>query len=177
MGDYRPKIEERIVKQLARISALLLVALFQTALAPSLWRFRVDWMLIVVVSWTLLSGVTAGLRWAIIGGLALDFLSPLPVGSHLLALLLAVIVAALITEGLPRGHGVVPTATVLLVSLLYGAVLALVMSLDGRPVVWARYPLTILLPGALANGAIALPVYLLLERLHRGDRPDIALET
>ena len=66
MGDRRPKIEQRVIKQLARILALLLVALFQTALAPSIWRLRVDWMLIIVIGWALLAGLASGIRWAII---------------------------------------------------------------------------------------------------------------
>ena len=177
MGDYRPKIEQRVVRHLARIMLLLLLALAQTALAPALWGFRVDWVLVVVICWALLRGLAAGIRWALPGGLALDILSPLPLGSHLLGLLLAVIAVALATDGFPRDNRLIPTMTVLTVSLLYAGTLALIMSMTGRPVAWSRYPVTIMLPAALANGAMALPAYLLLERLSRGSRPDIGFET
>jgi rod shape-determining protein MreD len=176
MGDYRPKIEQRIIRQAARIGALLLLALFQTALAPSVWRLRIDWVLIVVTIWTLMNGLGSGLRWGTIGGLALDFLSPLPVGTHLLALLLAVFMVALISDIMPRENRSVIVVTVLLVSLLYGSLLALVMSIAGWPVVWQRYPLTILLPAALADAALSLPVALVLERIQRTGQPDIAFD-
>jgi rod shape-determining protein MreD len=176
MGDYRPKIEQRIIRQGARISALLLVALFQTALAPSLWRLRIDWMLIIVTVWTLMCGLGPGLRWGVIGGLALDFLSPLPIGAHLLSLLIVVVVVAAISDVLPRENRIVVVVTVLMAGLLYGLALALVMSIAGWPVVWQRYPLTILLPTALADTALALPVALVLQRMHRGGQPDIAFD-
>ncbi len=173
MGDYRPKIEHRLAQRLARICLLLLVALFQTALAPSLWYFRIDWVLVVVVCWGLLRGFAAGVRWSIYGGVALDILSPLPVGSHLLGLLLSVTTVAVATDHFSRDHYILPTLSVLGVSLLYGVVLAAVMAATGRPVLWPRYPATVLAPSALANGAVALPIYLLLGRFSRRDRPVI----
>ena len=177
MGDYRPKLEQRLIHQLARFSLLLLIALFQTALGPSLWRFRIDWVLVVVVCWTLLRGLEAGMRWALYGGLALDVLSPLPAGSHLLSLLLVVITVVVTTEGLPRDNRLTPTLAVVGMSLLYSVALALVMASTGRPVAWARYPFTIMVPGALANAAVTLPTYLILERLSRGSRPNIRFES
>ena len=54
MNEARPKIEERILRQVLWALLMLGVALFQTALAPSIWRFRVDWVLLIVVGWTLL---------------------------------------------------------------------------------------------------------------------------
>ena len=177
MGDYRPKIEQRIVHELRCSAILLVIALVQTGLAPTLWYFRIDWVLLAVVCMTLLHGFVTGLRWALYGGLALDILSPLPLGSHLLGLVLVVTAVAVVTEGFPRDNRLVPTVTVILVSLFYAATLGGVMSAIGRPVVWTRYPITIMLPGALANGALALPVYLLVERLSRGSRAGIELET
>lgn len=176
MGDYRPKIEQRIIRQGARISALLLLALFQAALAPSLWRLRIDWMLIIITIWTLMHGLGPGLRWGVIGGLALDFLSPLPLGTHLLSLLFVVMVVAAISDVLPRENRLVVVVTVLLAALLYGVTLALVMSVVGWPVVWLYYPVTILLPTALADTALALPVALVLERMQRAEQPEIAFD-
>ncbi len=177
MGDYRPKIEQRIAQRLGRICLLLLIALFQTALAPSLWYFRVDWVLVAVVCWGLLSGFAAGVRWSIYGGVALDMLSPLPIGTHLLGLLLSVTTVAVATDRFSRDHYILPTLSVLAISLLYGAVLGVVMTVTGRPVVWERYPISVLVPSALANGVVALPVYLLLGRLNRRNRPDIGFES
>ncbi len=176
MGDYRPKIEQRVALRLRRVCLLLLVALFQTALAPSLWYFRIDWVLVVVVCWGLLRGFAAGVRWSIYGGLSLDLLTPLPMGAHLLALVVSVTLVAIATDRFDREHMILPVVSILAVSLLYGMMLAAAMSVVGRPIVWQHYPLRIVLPTALANSAVALPVYLLLDRFARRNRPEIGWE-
>jgi rod shape-determining protein MreD len=164
------------MRQLGHLVLLLLIALFQTALAPSLWALRIDWVLVVVICWTLLCGFGAGMRWALYGGLTLDLLSSLPIGSHLLALLVSVTAIAVLSDGLPRDNRIIPTGSVLLGSLLYATCLGLIMGGIDRPVAWGRYPLTIILPEALANGVVALPVFLLLDRFNRRNRPDIGFE-
>jgi rod shape-determining protein MreD len=176
MGDHRPKIEQRVVRELALIGLLLLVALFQTALAPALWYFRIDWVLVAVVSWTLIRGLAAGLRWACYGGVMLDLLSPLPIGAHLFALLLAVTIVAVATNSLPRDNRLVPTVSIMLVSLVYALCMGAIMALTGRPVAWSHYPLTVMAPTALANGAATLPVYLLQARFNRPERQEISFD-
>ena len=176
MGDYRLKIEQRVLRELLRMGAMVTVALFQTALAPPLWQFRIDWVLVVVVVLALLRNLASGLHWAVYGGLAIDFLSPLPVGTHLLALVLAVTLATVATEAIQRDNLAVPTVAMIVVSLLYTGISGVVMTLIGLPILWERYPLTIMLPTALVNGMVALPVYLLFERVQRRGRPDINFE-
>lgn len=176
MGDYRLKIEQRFLREVLRMSAMLAVALFQTALAPPLWQFRIDWVLVVVVILALLRNLASGLRWAAYGGLAIDILSPLPLGTHLLALVLAVTLATVGTEAIQRDNMAVPTVAMIVVSLLYTGITGLVMTLIGLPIIWERYPLTIMLPTALVNAMVALPVYLLFERVQRRGRPDINFE-
>ncbi len=161
------------MRQLGRMALLLLLALFQTALAPALWSFRIDWVLVVVVCWTLLRGLGGGMRWALYGGIALDLLSPLPMGAHVLGLTLAATAVAIVTDGFGRDRQMLYTASVLLVSLLYALCLAIVMTTTGRPVAWSRYPLTVILPTALANAAATLPVYFVLDRFARSSRPRI----
>ena len=164
------------MRQIGRMALLLLVALFQTALAPTLWSLRIDWVLVVVVCWTLLRGLGGGIRWALYGGIALDILSPLPIGTHLLGLTLAAATVATVTDGLGRDSRMLHTASVLLVSLLYALCLALVMGVTGRPVAWSRYPVTVMLPAALANTAATLPVYFFLNRFARSSRPQMEFD-
>ena len=77
MRDYRPKIEQRILHQVLRALLLLSLALFQTSLAPTFWRFRVDWVLLAVVGWVLfgnpeiLRGHTVGILMGIASGAAM----------------------------------------------------------------------------------------------------------
>ncbi len=176
MGDNRLKIEQRILREALRMCAMLGVALLQTTLLPPLWSFRIDWVLVVVIVLALLRNLSSGLRWAAYGGLALDLLTPLPMGTHLLALVVAVTTAIVGTEAIRLDNLAVPTIAVLIVSLLYAAITGIVMASIGLPVVWSRYPLTVMLPTALVNAIVALPLYLLLERVQRKGRPDIGFE-
>lgn len=171
MGDYRPKIEQRVLRQMLRIVLLLCLALFQTSLAPTFWRFRADWVLIAIVGWTLLRGLVPGLRWAVYGGLSLDLLAPLPLGSHLLALLLCVIVVAFLTEPLDREQPLLLIAVMLGASLLYAGTLTLILALTGSSLPWHSYALTVLVPTALVNTIVAIPTFALLRRLERRGQP------
>jgi len=175
MGDYRPKIEQRILRQLLRAFMLLCFALLQTSLAPTFWRFRIDWVLIVVVGWTILRGMLPGLRWALYGGLALDMLGTLPVGSHLLALLLCVVTVAFLAEPLDREQPLLVLVCMLVASLIYGVTLALVLPLAGEPVPWQRYLLVVVVPATLINTIVAIPTFALLRRLHRRGRAIITI--
>ncbi len=170
MNTYRPKLERRVLSQVSRAALLLVLALLQTTLLPTVWLFRVNLVLVAVISWTLLSGALAGTRWASYGGVALGLLSPLPLGAHLLGLALAVLVVSVITEELPRDSGVVISGCVLLGSLVNGVVLALSMRLAGQPISWLRYPFTVLIPETLANLLITMPVFAALQRFRRTRR-------
>jgi rod shape-determining protein MreD len=167
MGDYRPKIEQRIMRQLLRAMLLLCLALLQTALAPTFWRFRADWVLIAVIGWTILRGLFPGVRWAIYGGLSLDVLGILPIGSHLLALLICVIIVAVIVEPLDRDQPLLLIGTMLGASLLYGCILALLLPLTGFTVPWQHYALVEIAPTAIINTIVSIPMFALLRRLHR----------
>ena len=96
------------------------LALFDTSLAPTIWRFRVDWVLIVAVGWTLLYGLLPGLRIALYGGVALDLLGSHLLGTHLLGLVLCVLLVALVAEPLDREGQLLTIMMLLGAALLYG---------------------------------------------------------
>ena len=176
MNEARPKIEERILRQVLWALLMLGVALFQTALAPSIWRFRVDWVLLIVVGWTLLRGLVPGLQWAIYGGLTMDFLGALPVGSHLLALLLCVCGIALVAEPLDRDQRLLMSLAMLGAAVLYGLTLMIVIYMSGRAMPVQQFLLVVLLPTALINTIAAIPTFALLRAVDRRGRPAIATE-
>lgn len=176
MSDRKPKIEQRIVHQFGRAVLLFCVALLQTSLAPTVWRFRADWVLIFVICWALLRGLVPGLRWAIYGGLALDILGILPLGTHLLALLLCVLLLVALTEPLDREQPLLMMACVLGTSLLYNATLAFVQSIMVGPLPWSSYMLLVVVPTTLLNTIVAVPVFALLRRVDRRGRPFIEAE-
>lgn len=171
MTDYRPKIEQRVLHQVLRALLLLSIALFQTSLAPTFWRFRADWVLVAVIAWTLLRGLLPGVRWALYGGISLDLLGALPLGSHLLALLLCVIGVAFLTEPLDRDQPLLLIVVMLVAALLYSSTLALIMSLTGSAVPWSSYALIVIVPTALIDTIVAIPAFALLRRLERRGQP------
>jgi rod shape-determining protein MreD len=173
MGDYRPKIEQRILRQIMRALMLLSLALVQTSLAPTFWRFRADWVLIVVIGWTILRGLIPGVRWAIYGGLSLDLLGVMPVGSHLLALLLCVTGVALVIEPLDREQPLLLIGAILAASLLYGAILALLHSVSSNDLPWRSYLLVAIVPTAIINTILAIPTFALMRRMYRRGQPTV----
>lgn len=173
MGDYRPKIEQRIARQLLRALMLLSLALVQTALAPTFWRFRADWVLIAVIGWTVLRGLIPGVRWAIYGGLSLDLLGVMPIGSHLLAMLICVIGVALVVEPLDREQPLLVIGVTLAASVLYGGILSLLLFSQGFPLPWRHYTLVEIFPIAIINTILAIPTFALLRRLYKRGQPTV----
>lgn len=170
MNNRRPRWEQRLLRQCGRAVSLLLLAMVQTSLFPAISYFRINIVLVAVVCWTLLRGLVPGARWAMYGGLALGLLSPLPLGAHLLGLVLVALLLAVATEAFPRENLLLLTLCVIAGSVVQGLVLAGVMHLSGRPTAWLLFPITVLLPEALVNLVIAVPMYLVLRALRQRER-------
>lgn len=152
---------------------LLSLALAQTALAPTFWRFRADWVLIAVIGWTVLRGLIPGVRWALYGGLSLDLLGVMPVGSHLLALLVCVIGVAVVVEPLDREQPLLVVGAMLAASVLYGGILAVLLMAQDFSVPWRYYALVEIFPTAIINTILAIPTFALLLRLYKRGQPTV----
>lgn len=156
-----------------RALMLLSLALAQTALAPTFWRFRADWVLIAVIGWTILRGLIPGVRWAIYGGLSLDLVGTMHMGSHLLALLICVIGVALVVEPLDREQPLLVIAAMLAASVLYGSILAVLLMSQDFGVPWRYYALVEIFPTAIINTILAIPTFALLRRLYKRGQPTV----
>jgi rod shape-determining protein MreD len=93
-------------------------------------------MLLVVLAWSVVSGVEGGLTWAFTGGLILDVLSGGPMGAYVLALLAVALVA-----GQPWGQGLgLSLVRLLLLTLvgvlIYHTILLLMLAWTGHAVPW-----------------------------------------
>jgi rod shape-determining protein MreD len=130
-----------------------------------------DLVLVAVISWTLLRGLTDGLLWALIGGLCLDLLSSGPFGLMIVPL---VIVCALARLGYSRVYGAhlwLPLFLTFPLSVVYYLSYALLLSLTGRPIAWSATLVQVILPASLLNIAAMLILFPLLRRLHRRVSP------
>ncbi|MBS1252209.1 MAG: hypothetical protein MAG451_01247 [Anaerolineales bacterium] len=154
------------------VSILAGIALLQTTLAPYL-AFRgaqPDFMLLAVVSWSLLRGGRAGAVWGFVGGLLLELLSGGPFGVLLLPLVVLGYLSGLGEINVLRAHFLLPGLVILVATLLYDALILILLQLLGQPVVWGPALLNLILPAALLN-ALTLPFfYLPFRRAHQTNR-------
>jgi rod shape-determining protein MreD len=175
MGARQPRrIEERIAREFWLALALLAGALMQTTLLPRLLGLAPNVLLLLVICQALIAGPVSGARWAFYAGLGLDLCSDSALGSHSLALLAGALLATLVLSWLSRGNWLLPLLGVVLGSLAYHTVLALIMSLLIAPVGPQVYLVVVLLPATLLILAPALPLFLImrvLEGRRRGEVP------
>jgi rod shape-determining protein MreD len=146
-----------------------LLAILQTSLVPrlTLGAARPQLVMTWIVCWAVVRGRGEAMPWAIFGGLLLDLLSQMPPGAHLLAMTAVTFLADL-------GHKVMQGSTVLFAlaavfaaSLAYGIVLVGVLALSGHSVQVADTVILDVLPGAVFNLAVLIPIFLVQRALDR----------
>ncbi len=168
MGDTQSrKLEEYIVHELLLIVCMTGLAIVQTTLLPAPLGFPPNLLVILVVCRALMSmeapspevGTDQAIRWAFYGGIALDLCAATPIGSHALALLLAAALVILLGWRLQMGGALLPLLAVLLGTLVYELVLALINHYTVASVDWGSYALVVLVPSALLTLIPALPIF------------------
>ncbi|HEY8813201.1 MAG TPA: rod shape-determining protein MreD [Candidatus Dormibacteraeota bacterium] len=149
------------------IAGLLLLpaALLQVTLAPRLELFGAfpNFVLLVVVGWTLVRGAGVGIRWAIVGGLLLDLLAPGPLGVHALALAVAAYATGFLQRSFEPDPLLLPSVSGAVATVAYNLVLVAVSEALGHPVAFLPVLQAWVAPSALFD-AILLPFLLLLLR-------------
>jgi rod shape-determining protein MreD len=154
--------------------ALLALALGQAALMPRLLGLTPNLLLLLTVCQALIAGPANAARWAFYAGLGLDLCADTALGSHALALLAAVLVAALTLARFSRGNWLLPLVGIVLGSLAYHAVIALLTMLLVAPSSPRVYLLVVALPATILVLVPALPLFLSmrwLEGRRRGEVP------
>jgi rod shape-determining protein MreD len=175
MGANQPRrIEERIARELWLALALLGLALAQAALMPRLLGVTPNVLLLLTVCQALIAGPASAARWAFYAGLSLDLCADTALGAHALALLAAVLVAALTLVRISRGNWLLPLIGIVLGSLAYHVVLALLTSTLVAPISPRMYLLLVVLPATILVLIPALPLFLSMrwfEGRRRGEVP------
>lgn len=175
MGYSQPRrIEERVARELWVALLLLAVALLQSALLPRPFGYMLNPLLLLVICHALISGPERAARWAFYGGLGLDVCSGSALGTHALALLAAALLPALALARLGRTSWLLPLVGIVLGSLAYHALLALIWSLLIAPIALRSYLPIVVLPGTLLALIPSLPLFLLMRWWHgrlRGEVP------
>jgi rod shape-determining protein MreD len=147
---------------------VILLALAQTSLVPSIeiGPARPQLVLVWVVCWAVVRGRGEAMASAIVGGLALDLLSQMPPGAHLLALALVTFLADLGHKVMQGSTALFAGAAVFAASILYGLVLVAIMVTRVHPVNVPDAVILDILPGAAYNLVLLAPVFLLQRAIH-----------
>ena len=151
---------------------LLIAALVQGSILPFVIgsRVPVNLVLVLVIGWALLRGLKSALVWAVVGGLWLDLLAGVPLGTAMLALSLVAYVCTIGVIPWLTSTGLIAAAVTAGGTLLYtGSYYFLLRTrqLVGGEAWWAIWQAHAL-PAAVANALVAIPVFWLLTRFTGG---------
>ncbi len=153
------------------ISPLLLVPVLAVIVQATLVaRIRVggvcpDLLLVVVVCWSLLRGIGAGIAWSFVGGLLFDQVAGIPLGTSSLALMTVCFLTGLGESNLFQGNIFLPAIIVALATPLHAAIVLLAEQLQHVHVDWAGVAIHVVLPELVLNVATVVLVYPLLRWL------------
>jgi rod shape-determining protein MreD len=150
------------------------VALLQSSVLfrLSLGGARLPLMLLVVVSWSLLRGAREGIVWGFLGGLSLDFLSGLPLGTCALSLTTTAYLSSLGQLTLYRTSPLFPSGLAFGASIVHDCLLMIVLSLVGHGGAWPELLLRVSVPSAVLGSLVMPLVYRGLIRLHQRTLPE-----
>ena len=122
-------------------------------------------LLVVVVCWSLLHTVSEGLLWAFAGGLGVDLIAGLPLGTTSLALMPTCFLAGLGRSRIFTNSAPLPALLVALATLIFGWINLALLSLRGAPIDWIGSTLRVIVPEMALNVLLALVIYPVLRWL------------
>jgi rod shape-determining protein MreD len=140
---------------------LIGTALVQATVLPAWWplEIRPNFVLILIIVWTVLRGISEGILWAAIVGILLDVLALDPLGTNGLALLSAVLIAGLARQRIFRSNLVLPFILTIVAAIVQPFVLALLGSWAGRGDLPISAVLRAVAPQALLCALFLPPIY------------------
>ena len=122
-------------------------------------------LLVTVVTWSLTRSVQEGLIWAFVGGLGIDLVSGMPLGTTPLALMPICFLAGIGRSSVFAQNMFWPVLLVALATPVHGWIVLLTQQLRGLPVNWIESTVHIILVELVLNIALTIPVYPGLRRL------------
>ena len=157
------------------IPLLALAAIIQITLLPqmSLFGYKPDLALALVVAWAMLAPVGEAAVWGFLIGVFLDLASGLPFGVHTLAL---TTLGWLIGWGQAtffRGNLLAPPIAVVLATFFHHVIVLGILALFNWQIHWGEYLLRVTLPSVILNALVLPLVYFPLQRLARWMRPQL----
>ena len=143
---------------------LIIIALAVLIQATLLARIHIlgaipDLLVVIVVTWSLLQGVTEGVLWGFLGGLGIDLIAGMPLGTSSLALMTICFLGGLGTNSIFAGNLLLPIFIVALATPLHGWIILLMQQVRGLHIDWAASTVRVIGPELLLNTLLIIPVY------------------
>jgi rod shape-determining protein MreD len=141
------------------IPLLMLLAIFQSTMLGS-FQFiegRPDLVLLAVIGWGLAGGSEEAMVWGFVGGIFLDMLSSVPIGTTSITLILIGTLVSIFAGRIWEANFLMPLGTTLAGSLLFHIMSLGVILLMGREIDWAYAFSRVILPSTFINLLLALP--------------------
>ena len=151
------------------IPAIILLAIAQSAVVSHLRLAggQADVVLVAVVAWGLTGRSKEAMVFGLAGGIILDLLSALPIGTTSLILVVIAYLVALTEGRLWGAHLLTPPAVVFAASLAFSGYQLLASVLAGAAVDWPTITSRVLLPEAFLNVVLSVPAAQLAAALQR----------
>jgi rod shape-determining protein MreD len=157
---------------------LALLAVLQSSVLSYL-RFldgRPDLVLLAVVAWGLTGRAREAMAWGFAGGIFLDLLSGLPLGTSSLMLTLIAYLVSFLEGRFWEAHLLMPLAVTLMASLIYQFFGLGAIALSGRGIDVSMAIGRVIMPSTFLNLLLALPVAQLARSVsQRIDPPEVSI--
>ncbi|MDM8527370.1 rod shape-determining protein MreD [Anaerolineales bacterium HSG24] len=135
-----------------------------------------DFVLIVTLSWVILRGLDEGVFIAIFAGIGFDILSGAPFGIFSLSIGLTALLTDLVHDRIfGENNLILPAILILPATVFFNGLAAFLLIQLGRPMPWETLLTSIILPVAVLNSAVMIPIFLTLYIFNRLLTPSEAL--
>ncbi len=160
------------------VPLLALLAVLQSSVVSYL-RFldgRPDLILLAVVAWGLTGRAREAMVWGLTGGIFLDLLSGMPVGTTGLTLTLIAYLVSFLEGRFWEAHLLMPLAVTLVASLLYHFSGLGAYALSGSGIDLSMAIARVIMPSTFLNLLLALPITQLARSVHQSlFPPEVAI--
>jgi rod shape-determining protein MreD len=132
---------------------------------------RPDLILLTVVAWGINGRSREAMVWGLLGGLFLDQLSGIPLGTSAIILILIAYLVSFTEGRFWEANFLMPMGVMMLFSLLYHFLNILIMWLLGKPMDLSFLVVRVILPSTFLNLILALPTSQFIRSLTRSIYP------
>ncbi len=144
---------------------LVLLVMFQTVVVSNLTLLRgsADLVMLVLIAWSLHERVRAAWIWAFVAGALVSFISALPMLTPLIGYLIVTGIARLLQQRLWQSPILAMFVTTVAGTLIFQLMSMIVLIFSGTPLPLRESLSLVVLPSALLNLLLSLPVYALVS--------------